>query len=236
MMNRRAESGFTLLEVLVAGVLLAVILSLLYSVQRTTLRVVSGSLKQLTAVAAGREALERLGEDLQLLVTGVEGHLLGSTQQLATGRGDGLAFVSAVHLPLRRNDYPLGASLIEYSVEEDAGSGLLNLYRRSTTLLPGRQGLYVGTGTRHLLCAGLREVRLAYLDEAGKSHDSWSSQPTESAAWQSESKEEGRLPLVVAAELRFPAEPTGAAADSLPLRTAFLLPQSDVAVEGRGSR
>lgn len=199
----RGQRGFTLVEVLIAVVIFAVVIGAVYGSHQATFRVVHGSLRQLADGVGGRAALERLGEDLQALVPGPAGYLRGEEESLAGGRAHRIAFVSAAHLPLRLDDFSSGNSLIEYWLETDEKSGLQNLYRRASALLPGEGGSTLSAGKRYLLCSGLREFRLNYIDAEGGSHDNWQSRIGEIVEADNIDREPALLPRLITIELRF---------------------------------
>ncbi|HSL41032.1 MAG TPA: prepilin-type N-terminal cleavage/methylation domain-containing protein [Desulforhopalus sp.] len=202
--HSRGQRGFTLVEVLIAVVVFAVVIGAVYGSHQATFRVVHGSLRQLADGVGGRAALERLGEDLQALVPGPAGYLRGEEESLAGGRAHRIAFVSTAHLPLRRDDFPYGNSLIEYWLEIDEKSGLQNLYRRASALLPGEGSSTLSAGKSYLLCSGLREFRLSYSDAQGGSHDNWQSRAGDIAEAEDAGREPALLPRLITIELHFP--------------------------------
>ncbi len=201
---RNRQEGFTLIEVLIAVMIFAIVIGAVYGAHQATFRVVHGSLWQLKAGTSGRGALLRLSEDLQSLVQGPAGYLRGESAGLAGPRADQLSFVSAAHVALRRDDLPLGDSLIKYTVEIDDRSGLFNLYRTADKLYPGEVGADLSAGKRHLLCSGLLGVRFSYLDSEGISQDSWESRPGEYTDQPAADSSPPQLPRLITVELHFP--------------------------------
>ena len=111
--------------------------------------------------------------------------------------------------------------MIAYTVEPDDESGLLQLYRANTRLLPGVDAAD-DEPTKHIICKGLQEVRFIYIDEDGSEADEW--QEDEQQLPGSEGTgQEPILPRMVYLELKF--------ADSMEsdrgtvFRSAVALPQ-----------
>ena len=57
--------------------------------------------------------------------------------------------------------------MIRYSVQQDADSKLLQLYRVDLPFRPGYLEQAVSQEKGYLLCDGLRAVRFTYYDQAG---------------------------------------------------------------------
>jgi len=202
------RAGFTLVEVLIAIFIFAIVISTVYGSYRATFQIVHGSEFQLKIADSARVVAERLAEDLGSLVTGPGGLFLGETHEFSGARGDSLSFVSAAHLILRKNDNNLGPVLVEYLVESDEETGFLDLYRSDMVLLPGTT-TDGGERQRHLLCRGLREFRITYLDGDGNETDDWQVDevvPEEVVPNEDSSgaePEESSFPALVSIELRF---------------------------------
>lgn len=171
MLNR---AGFTLAEVLIAIVLFAAVISMTYGAYNATFKVISTADASSRYAERARITLERLTADLASVYFGADGMLEGESTFYGEYRAAELTFTSRAHLLLTRNAQPKAVARIAYTVEEDGGDGLLRLYRSDVPLLPGvpppeqQQGF--------LLCEGLRELQITYVDHDGNESDSWSSQ------------------------------------------------------------
>lgn len=197
----RQEWGFTLVELLMAIFIFAIVVSSVYGSYRATFHVIHGSESRLQIANAARVVFEILAEDLGSLVTGPGGVFRGETNDYSGNHGDSLFFVSSAHLVLRKTDTHAGPVLIRYEVEPDAETGLLNLYRLQTFLLPGVEP-DEEEAERHLVCRGLQEFRFTYLDRDGKETEEWLLDERE-AVGEGIAQEETPFPALVSVELRF---------------------------------
>lgn len=213
--------GFTLVELLFAIFIFAIVISSVYGSYRATFHIVNGSESQLDMSHRARVALERMSEDLHSIVAGPGGVLRGETNEYSGVRGDNLSFVSSAHLLLKKSDTHSGHALIEYSVEADEGGNFLNLYRSDTLLLPGidSEG---DEPQRHLLCRGLQGLRFTYVNEEGTETDEW--QSDEGAAANEDGEQElPLLPHLIYVDLSF-AESNESESKTV-FKTAIALPQ-----------
>lgn len=197
----RQERGFTLVELLMAIFIFAIVVSSVYGSYRATFHIIHGSESQLRLADSARVVIEILAEDLGSLVTGPGGVFRGETNDYSGNRGDSLSFVSAAHLVLRKADTHAGPVLIRYEVEPDAETGLLNLYRLQSLLLPGVEP-DEEEAERHLVCRGLQEFRFTYLDRDGKETEEWLLDEID-ASGEGAAQEESPFPALVSVELRF---------------------------------
>jgi len=214
------EKGFTLIEILIAIFIFAIVISSVYGSYRATFHIIHGSESRLVIAKNARVVVERLAEDLGSLVTGTGGEFKGETHELAGAHGDSLAFVSLAHLILRKSDLHAGQTLIQYQAESDDKTGLLNLYRSEIPLLPG-VGADSGKAQKRLMCQGLREISFTYLGRDGDKAEEWQVDEVVPTSGNAASKE-SPFPALVYIELKF-AE--SAESDSSTLfRTAVALP------------
>jgi len=153
---------------------------------------------------SARVVVERVAEDLGSLVTGPGGVFQGETNDYSGNRGDSLSFVSLAHLVLRKVDSHVGPVLIRYEVEADVKTGLLNLYRRQSVLLPGVEPVEEDA-VRHLICQGLQAFRFTYFDREGNESEEWQvEEVTEAnASGEGAAQEESPFPALVSVELSF---------------------------------
>ena len=190
------EEGFTLVELLIAIFIFTIVISTVYGSYRATFHVVNGTEKKMAVAGKAYVTLERIVDDLSSQVRGKEGSLAGSRHNVSGMRGDSLTFVSSVHIALVKRDDLAGYTTIEYSTEVDEATGLMDLYRSDSSLMPGVEK--AGTEVRkYLLCNGLKEVRFSYFGKDGAESEEWQSGEEESA-------ESGPdFPLMVTVVLQF---------------------------------
>lgn len=219
--HRTGEAGFTLVELLIAVFIFAIVISSVYGSYRATFMTVDGAEGRLQMSAGASIVMERIADDLTAIVAGPGGYFRGEKQEHLGQRGDSLAFISTAHLALSRDELFTGRSLIEYTVEPNEESGLLQLYRADTRLLPG-----VDTADeeprKHIICTGLQEVRFLYLDEDGSEVEEWLEDEEQPPGGEA-AVQEPLLPRLVYVELKF--GDTMESDRGTVFRTAVALPQ-----------
>ena len=195
--------GFTLVELLAASAVLAVLLSLVYGAATGAFRIASETEAQCEIYAMAGIAVGRILEDLESTWSSPPGDgtmktpFYGETRDLGGRPAGFLLFRTLSHL-----DFTPGGGLategeVQYDViESDNGEGLV-LYR---TDRPVYGGIPQAGSPRWPLCEGLSGVRFLFRDASGKEWDHWDSSQEEFG---------GRLPAMVAIELEFrnPAAP-----------------------------
>jgi general secretion pathway protein J len=192
--------GFTLIEILLAIFIFAIVISALYGSYSGTFQVIDKVEKQATAYRQARIAMARITEDLESsyyseLVTDRE-PFVGTEGELQGMRADTLRFISKAHLVFNDEDLAAGKAQILYDVREgESGEGLA-LYRHDIPeLAPGSAEESEGL----LLCDNLVEVRFSYFDSTGNEQSSWDATDTGFAGKTARE----RIPRMVAITLRF---------------------------------
>ncbi len=216
------ERGFTLVELLIAIFIFAIVVSSVYGAYRSTFKIVHDTESLLSTSRTARVAMERMTDDLIAIVGDSGGALRGEKHDISGARADSLAFVSSVHLVLSKTEVLNGYASIAYTVELDKDDGLLNLYRSDTVLLPGG---HTGENDlrKEMLAKGLKEMRFAYLDKDGKITDEWHSDEGQKILGDKGQQAEPLLPALIYLHLTF-----GKSIDSkggTVFKTAVALPQ-----------
>jgi len=214
-----SRRGFTLLEILMAISIFAIVVSLAYGSYRSTFRIINQTESQIELYNQARITMDRISCDLGSLYLGSSGFLQGKAQTIGNKEADSLQFTSTAHLVLNREEQPAGYATISYTVEEDPETRELNLFRHDQAFRPA-EGNEPATGNGILLCEGLQEVRLLYYDDKGEQKDSWDSKEIEEADTNAQ-----KLPDRIEISLLF-ADP---AADGTPVRftTATTFPNAN---------
>lgn len=178
------ERGFTLLEILIAIFMLALVASAVFGAFSGTFKVVNETEIQEEIYATARVALERISEDLASVCGGAlskgEQHQTGATRQQFLFKGedhrvddknaDTLRFLSSAHLSFKIGRQAEGPAEISYYTEYREETGELTLYRSDT--LDYLEGSEDGQGGL-LLCEGLKWLDFIYYDKDGDAHDTW---------------------------------------------------------------
>lgn len=196
------QMGFTLVELLIAIFIFAIVISSVYGSYRATFHIVQGSESRLKIADSARIVTERLAEDLSSLVIGPGGAFQGERHEYSGSRGDSLSFVTRAHLILRKSDTLAGYSLVKYQVEANDDTELLDLYRLDTVLLPGGGIGGEDNAKKHLICRGLQGFQFTYLSRDGNEKDEWQLEEVLPPGEVVEPEESG-FPALVSVELRF---------------------------------
>jgi len=197
--------GFTLLELLIAMSILAVVLSTLFAAYAGTFRVLRETESQSDIYEMAGTAATRIIEDLESAVSPAgavpsskggarEIPALFQGQRKETGGmpADTLLFRTRSSLSFSGQGPGEPEVDVHYDVHEsEEGAGLV-LYRRSSPVLA--RELPGDRAAGWPLCDRLAGVRFTYVDQGGNAQDRWDS--TEEAF-------AGRLPSLVVVELSF---------------------------------
>ncbi len=179
--NSTNPKGFTLLEILIAMFIFAIVLSTIYTSYTGTFRIVNETESQADIYGMARIALERMHEDLESVYIPKDAKLpesdedstfVGEDTEIKGRSADSLRFISRAHLVFSEQEQASGTAEIAYYVEEDnEGEGFV-LYRSDTPAF--EEMPEVGTG-RLVLCDSLVSVNFNYYDDEGEVHDNWDS-------------------------------------------------------------
>ena len=185
MVRGKDTRGFTLLEILIAIFILAVVLSMLYAAYTGTFRNIEETESRADMYEMARIALDRMVEDLQCayLSRNTEKEaseeeqipptrFVGELAETDGRRTDTLSFSSRAHLLFYSEDLDLDQTKITYEMGEGEEEGRFALLRSDTPALmltPEEETQGV------VLCEGLHALRLTYYDETGEAYDSWDS-------------------------------------------------------------
>lgn len=213
----RCRRGMTLLEVLLAMFILAMVVSMVSLSISGSVNVLEATRTQGELYHRAQIALQRISEDLAsaVLVEGVE--FVGLDAEQDGGEADTLTFSSTAHVVFDpEHDHP-GMAVIAYSVVADGDNEGEFLLLRGDDLLtvtenPGQQ-----EAKGYLLSDRLRAISFTYVDEEGEEHDSWDSEvdPDDPSAVR-------KLPVSVICTLEFWIDRV--AESSIQFTTRILLP------------
>jgi type II secretory pathway pseudopilin PulG len=172
----RCSRAMTLLEIMLALLVLAMVIFMVSLSLSGSLRVIDSTQKQGEIYFRAQVALQRISEDLAsaLLVDGFE--FIGEKVEIDGLRADSLAFTSTAHVVFDPEYDNPGIALISYRVvSDDAGEGELVLLRGDSLLASTVMSDSGSEEKRdgYLLSDSLRSVRFAYFDEGGEEHDTW---------------------------------------------------------------
>ncbi len=214
--RQKTGTGFTLLELLIAIFIFAIVMAAVYGVYRTIVTVTDSVESQADIDNKARTAMTRISADLESCYPGDGSLFVGRRQEISGSRADTLKFTSTAHLTFDKKEPPAGLAVISYGVAEDTGTKLLQLFRLDIPYRPGFLAQDYSDKKGYLLCDGLRAVRFTYYDQAGNEVDEWQAESDGVQA----GKKTRRLPVMIEVVLRFP----GGDGNDLVFKTAVALP------------
>jgi len=167
-----AKRGFTLIEILVAIAILAVVLSTIYASYISTMRVVKSLEYGDEIYYMARVTLERMVLDLQSACKEKDSYefvtLRDSSGKLPL---KGVSFLSRAHLDFSSPGGTMAVAQISYELEGDLDSGGFSIIRRDIL----KQGEGPSGGEGFTLCRRLQFVNLRFYDSTGREYPSWDS-------------------------------------------------------------
>ena len=231
--------GFTLLEVMLATLILGLVMAMLTLSLSGSLRVIDRTGARDALYRRARIVFERIGEDLAGAVLTGDGEFSGVSGGEVNGEKTTLlAFTSQAHVDFTGSTTGGGLARIRYSLVRDPeNSGRLLLLRSDRIAVP--ESGEPAAGPDLLLCDRLSAVRVAYLDRNGNEQDHWQTGNNRPPVM---TGRQPTLPAAVSLTLEF----TGSARDepgqgetpepALRLSTTFVLPTALIRPrEGNGA-
>jgi general secretion pathway protein J len=189
------RSGFTLLEILVAMFILAIVLSTIFGIFSETLKNINHAESQAEIYQMARVALKIMNEDLEGSLISSTRIFSGQDEEIDGRDADFLSFFSTNHISFEEPGKDSGNAGISFYVlekeeEQEEEKGLI-LYR--SDILEREQVSEDKTGGA-VLCEGLHSVNFMYYNSDGDEYDSWDS---------SDGQYMGKLPSMVTIRLEF---------------------------------
>ncbi|MBW1935223.1 MAG: prepilin-type N-terminal cleavage/methylation domain-containing protein [Deltaproteobacteria bacterium] len=170
----RDGHGFTLLEILIAIFILAIVLSLLYTSFTGTLHNIEQTETKADVYQMARVTLDRVVEDLECaFISSRSKHgFVGQAIETEGRHRDTLSFISRAHLVLDEEDPGQEITRISYTTGEGYEGQGLALFRSDAPLFLGKPE---EEATGSMICDNLESLRFTYYDEKGEEFDSWDS-------------------------------------------------------------
>jgi len=188
----RSSQGFTLLELLMAIAIFAMVIGLAYSSYNATFHIINTTTSQTETYSKAKITMERILGDLESCYPGKEMAFKGTSESIGGHRADTLQFTSTAHIRLHPDTPYVSHVLINYQVQEDPDSDSLLLYR-------SEQSVQLDDETKNdpglLLCDNLQEVAFDYRNKDGEDVENWGEEE--------EVKDPSSLPELITVSLQF---------------------------------
>ncbi len=195
--------GFTLMEIMLATIILGMVVSMVTMSLSGSLRVVEGTRDQGDLYYRAQVALQRISEDLEsaLLIDGAD---FVAAAKGETGTKQVLVrFTSMAHVDFDPEGDRGGMGRIGYALMPDPeNEGQLVLLRSDRLATPQQKGADEKFKDGFLLSDRLRSVTFAYFDSEGEEFDSWDTR-VDPQADAKEKTLKRRLPAAVSCRLEF---------------------------------
>ena len=192
-LHASSKRGFTLIEILVAIAILAVVLSTIYASYISTMRVVKSLEYGDEIYYMARVTLERMVLDLQSACKEKDSYefvtLRDSSGKLPM---KGVSFLSRAHLDFSGPGGTMAVAQISYELEGNLDSGGFSIIRRDVL----KQGEGPSGGEGFILCRRLQYVNLRFYDSTGREYPSWDSMSGTEA-------QRNKVPSAILIELNF---------------------------------
>lgn len=190
------NSGFTLVELLLAISIFSIVISLVYGTYRVTFITINHTEYHAQVSAKACVILKQMTEDLESFYAGTNSYFVGEEKHSNGHRADSLSWTSTAHLVFKRKEKPARLTRLKYYTEVENDSGLLSLYRLDTPVKPCENDCE--SEQKGLLVAqGLQEFRITYVDTEGTEHDEYHYEQV------ADSEGEESIPLLVRLVVRF---------------------------------
>lgn len=224
-MTRVNNKGFTLLEVMLAVSILAVVSSMVGFALNSTVDLLAATANRKDIYRQARITLDRMRGDLTAAVADGGVGFIGTKTEINGRQADSLVFSSMAHLVFDGGRSDKGSTTIAYKVIEDENDpGSLKLLRADNL------SVFAGESNdeeAYTLCAGLRSLQLTYWDAESQKNDSWESKPDKE-----NELEAVLLPAAVFITLEFWQDSEHKTV--IPFRSGVWLPTGSIKEEGDG--
>lgn len=198
------RAGFTLLEVMLATLILALVVSMITLSLSGSLNVMDATRNQGEVYFRAQVAMERLSDDLTSAVLPERADFIGQPSGEGGQERPLLSFVSTAHVIFDPDRDQKGLAAIGYALRPDPEEPeMLVLLRSDQLLVPvAGQEEKMPVPLYYLLADRLRSVRFVYLDRHGEGMENWDTRVEEGVSREERDKLR-RLPSAVHLELEY---------------------------------
>jgi len=169
------ERGFTLIEILIAVLILGIVMSTVYASYTGTFRIIREIRSDADVYGMARSTLDRMARDLQSAALW-QGGFTFLTKHYMLGNREfvRLTFRSGGHVAFGDKEVTDGIAVIEYAVEEGAEKEGYILTRSDDLFRNPEKEVPPGAG--FLLCDRIEALTYTFFDEKGKEYSDWNSE------------------------------------------------------------
>lgn len=167
----KRNNGFTLIEILIAVLILGVVLSTVYASYTGTFRIIRDTETDAELYGMARTVLDRMTRDLEAAASWKGAFtFLAKPYSLGDREFTRLTFRSASHVAFGEKETPAGIAVIGYAVEEGTEKEGYTLVRSDSLR---RDPAKEETAGGFLLCEKIETLTYRFYDTAGKEHETW---------------------------------------------------------------
>ena len=168
------KNGFTLIEILIAILILGTVLTTVYAAYTGTLRIVKDTGYEDDIYSMARVTMKRMTEDLESICK-YDGSckFISQKRDINDNEFTEISFLSSAHLNFTDGNSS-GLAFINYFVEEDSekeGHALI----RKDVLHKGEEDEEVERSGGFILCERLQSLKYTFFDSKGEEHETWDS-------------------------------------------------------------
>ncbi len=174
LMKKFTYSGFTLVEILIAIFILAVVMATVYVSYSDVLKTSHQVEEEGDIYKMARTAMDRIIKDLSSLQASAGAFDLRSEKKTLNSREfHSIYFWSASHLVFSENEEEGRPASIGYDVRGDTDRGGFSLWRTDVSGAKPDQGKNTDGG--FIICRNIDTFRLTFYDAGGRETDYWNS-------------------------------------------------------------
>ncbi|MBE9547102.1 MAG: prepilin-type N-terminal cleavage/methylation domain-containing protein [Proteobacteria bacterium] len=168
------KNGFTLIEILIAILILGTVLTTVYAAYTGTLRIVKDTGYEDDIYSMARVTMKRMTEDLESICK-YDGSFkfISQKRDINNKEFTEISFLSSAHLNFTDGNSS-GLAFINYFVEEDSEKEGYVLIRKDV-LHKGEEDEEIERGGGFILCDKLQSLKYTFFDSKGEEHETWDS-------------------------------------------------------------
>lgn len=191
--EKRLRGGFTLVEILIAILILSLVMTTIYVSYTGTLKTARQLEEEGDIYKMARVSMDRLIKDLSSLQKSSGSFTLNAEKQkLGKQEFHSIAFWSASHLAFGGHESEDRPAMIQYDVREDGNGGGMSLWRSDVSSATPDETKISDSG--FVICKKIDTFRLTFYDASGTETDSWSASSVQG-------QEKSKVPRIIKIEL-----------------------------------